>query len=91
MPTLKQQIEDVLGNFWDEREISITSDPTTVDELGAPLDSLTACEAMIEIDALVQRKVPVDVVIRNGGYESKEQFIQQITEGVLKYLGENNG
>ncbi|MBC9252810.1 hypothetical protein A9179_21305 [Pseudomonas alcaligenes] len=91
MPTLKQQIEDVLGNFWDEREISITSDPATVDELGAPLDSLTACEAMIEIDALVQRKVPVDVVIRNGGYESKEQFIQQITEGVLKYLGENNG
>lgn len=86
----KKQIEDLLGKFWDEREIAITSDPTSIDELGAPLDSLTACEAMIEIDALLETKVPVDVVICNGGYESREQFIQQVTDGVLKYLGKDN-
>lgn len=90
MPTLKEQIEVLLGNFWDEREIAITNDPTMIDDVGAPLDSLTACEAMIEIDALVGSKVPVDVVIRNGGYESRDQFIEQITDGVLKHLGREN-
>lgn len=90
MPTLKEQIEVLLGNFWDEREIAITNEPTMIDDVGAPLDSLTACEAMIEIDALVGSKVPVDVVIRNGGYESRDQFIEQITDGVLKHLGREN-
>lgn len=90
MPTLREQIEVLLGNFWDEREIAITNDPTTIDDVGAPLDSLTACEAMVEIDALVGIKVPVDVVIRNGGYESRDQFIEQITDGVLKHLGKEN-
>lgn len=90
MPTLEDAIKELLGIFWDEREIAITSDPTTIDDVGAPLDSLTACEAMIDIDDLVGQKIPVEVVIRNGGYESRDQFVEQITDGVLKYLGEQN-
>jgi hypothetical protein len=90
MTTLQEQIEQLLGAFWDEREIAIASDPASIDDLGAPMDSLTACEAMIGIDVIVGKKVPVDVVILNGGYESRDQFIQQVTEGVLTYLGKED-
>lgn len=89
MSPLQNQIEVLLGTFWDDREIAIASDPTSIDDLGAPLDSLTACEAMIDIDDLIGKKIPVEVVIRNGGYDSRDQFIQQVTEGVLTYLTEN--
>ncbi|KAB0568428.1 hypothetical protein C9383_09355 [Pseudomonas palleroniana] len=90
MTSIQNQIEELLGTFWDEREIAIASDPTSINDLGAPMDSLTACEAMIDIDVIVGKKVPVEVVIRNGGYESRDQFIQQVTEGVLTYLGKGN-
>lgn len=90
MTKLQKQIEQALGEFWDEREISISSDPDSVNDLGAAMDSLTACEAMITIDDIVGKQVPVDVVIKNGGYDSRKQFIQQVTEGVLKYLGKEN-
>ncbi|MFB9886172.1 hypothetical protein [Balneatrix alpica] len=91
MPTLQEQIEQTLGDFWDEREISVSRDPTSINDLGASMDSLTACEAMIAIDELVGRTVPVDVVIKNGGYESRDQFIQEVTEGVLTYLKNEDG
>ncbi|MCY1306531.1 hypothetical protein D9M69_374600 [compost metagenome] len=89
MSPLQNQIEVLLGKFWDDRKIAIANDPTSIDDLGAPLDSLTACEAMIDIDDLIGKKIPVEVVIQNGGYESRDQFIQQVTEGVLTYLKEN--
>ncbi len=87
MTTVRQQIEEKLGSFWDEREISIASDPTSLDDMGAPLDSLTACEAMLDIDVIVGQKVPVEFVIQNGGYESRDQFIQQVTDAVLNHIG----
>jgi len=90
MTKLKKRIEQTLSEFWDEREIAISSDPSSINDLGAAMDSLTACEAMIAIDDIVGKKVPVDVVIKNGGYDSREQFIQQVTEGVLKYLSKEN-
>lgn len=90
MNELQEKIEQTLGDFWDEREIAISCDPDSVNDLGASMDSLTACEAMIAIDDIVGQEVPVDVVIKNGGYDSREQFIQQVTEGVLTYLGKKN-
>lgn len=89
METLQHKLETMLGAFWDEREIVAAHMPCSVDDLGTPLDSLTACEAMIEIDDLVGKTVPVEAVIRNGGYESRDQFVQQVTEGVLTYLEKN--
>ena len=31
-------------------------------------------------------KIPVDTVIRNGGYDSKEQFVELVTKEILKLL-----
>lgn len=83
---LKSQIEGLLNAFWDKRALEIIDDPLSTDELGAPLESIAACEAFVGIDKLVGRKMPVDLIIRNGGYNSKEQFVTEITKGVLKHL-----
>ncbi|WP_312342772.1 hypothetical protein [Stutzerimonas nitrititolerans] len=83
---IKTQIEQLLGAFWDKRAQDIIDDPLSTDELGAPLDSISAVEAFVGIDKLVQRKLPVELIIRHGGYDSKDQFISDITAKVLRHL-----
>ncbi|VXD04060.1 conserved hypothetical protein [Pseudomonas sp. 9AZ] len=83
---IKTQIEQLLGAFWDKRAQDIVDDPLSTDELGAPLDSISAVEAFVGIDKLVQRKLPVELIIRHGGYDSKDQFVSDITAKVLRHL-----
>lgn len=86
----KQEIEACLEKFWDDMAIDVGEDPQDTGSLiGAPLDSLTVMEVMLEIDKLLNRKIPADIVIRKGGYESREQFVEQLTAEVLKYVGEH--
>ncbi|UVM66793.1 hypothetical protein LOY34_26505 [Pseudomonas sp. B21-009] len=87
---MKSQIEAYLGAFWDKRALEIIDDPLSTDELGAPLESIAACEAFAGIDKLVGRKMPVELIIRNGGYESKTQFVTEVTKGVLQHLKDNS-
>ncbi|AZE39151.1 hypothetical protein C4K06_6163 [Pseudomonas chlororaphis subsp. aureofaciens] len=83
---MKNEIEKHLGQFWDKRALEIVDDPLSVDELGAPMESVMAIDALLEIGKMLKVKIPVDVVIRNGGYESKEQFVNLVTAGILKHL-----
>lgn len=86
----KQEIEACLERFWDEMAIEMGEEPQDVGALiGAPLDSLTAMEVMLEIDKLLNRRIPADTVIRKGGYESREQFVEHLTAEVLKYVAEH--
>lgn len=85
---LKEQIETYLAEFWEARALAISEDPLATDELGAPLDSLSACEAFLYIDELVGEQLPVDLIIRRGGYESQEQFVEGVCQGILQYLEE---
>ncbi|MEE4156192.1 hypothetical protein V2I75_02750 [Pseudomonas viridiflava] len=87
---IKTQIETLLAAFWDKRAQDIIDDPLSTDELGAPLDSISAVDAFVGIDKLVQRKLPVELIIRHGGYDSKEQFVTDITEKVLRHLKEQS-
>lgn len=86
---LKVEIEKLLGEFWDKRALEILDDPLATDDLGAPLDSIAACDAFVHLDKLVKKKLPVELIIRHGGYESKTQFVTEITKGVLKHLKAN--
>jgi hypothetical protein len=52
------------------------------------MESVMAIEALVEIGKMLKVKIPVDVVIRNGGYETKEQFVKLVTSGILKHLKE---
>ncbi|HHF0816958.1 TPA: hypothetical protein ACPIDV_006037 [Pseudomonas aeruginosa] len=83
---IKAQIEKHLSQFWDKRALAIANDPLSVDELGAPLDSIVALDALKEIGKMFKVKIPVDTVIRNGGYDSKEQFVELVTKEILKLL-----
>ncbi|MFG0541589.1 hypothetical protein ACF8EA_15540 [Pseudomonas sp. YQ_5] len=85
---IRKQIETLLSNFWDKRAQDIIDDPLSTDELGAPLDSISAVDAFVGIDKLVQRKLPVELIIRHGGYNSKDQFVTDITDKVLRHLKE---
>lgn len=85
---IKAEIEKHLGQFWDKRALEIVEDPLSVDELGAPMESVMAVEALVEIGKMLKVKIPVEVVIRNGGYETKEQFVNLVTSGILKQLKE---
>lgn len=85
---LKAEIEALLGTFWDKRALDIIDDPLSTDDLGAPLDSIAACDAFVGLDKLVQRKLPVELIIRHGGYDSKSQFVREVTKGVLEHLQE---
>jgi len=85
---IRTQIEALLGAFWDKRAQEIIDDPLSTDELGAPLDSISAVDAFVGIDKLVQRKLPVELIIRHGGYSSKDQFVSDVTDKVLRHLQE---
>ncbi|ATH79675.1 hypothetical protein CO724_00335 [Ectopseudomonas mendocina] len=83
---IKTQIEQLLSAFWDKRAQDIVDDPLSTDELGAPLDSISAVDAFVGIDKLVQRKLPVELIIQHGGYDSKDQFVSDITAKVLRHI-----
>lgn len=83
---MKHEIEKHLGQFWDKRALEIVDDPLSVDELGAPMESVMAIDALVELGKMLKVKIPVDVVIRNGGYETKDQFVHLVTSGILRHL-----
>lgn len=90
MSDRKAEIEAVLGQFWEDMAIELGEDPQdTSGLLGAPLDSLTAVEVLLQVDTLLGRSIPAEVVIRKGGYESKEQFVELLTGQVLDYIAEH--
>lgn len=87
MNDMKERIEATLGQFWDERVIPQDAPPVgTVDSLAAALDSLSSCEALIDVDLIVGFKVPVESVIRRGGYADREQFVTELTAAILKQV-----
>jgi hypothetical protein len=88
MDELKSEIEQRLRDFWQARAIAVSEAPTSTDELGAPLDSITSLEAIMDIDELLNRKLPIYRIIRKGGYESEDDFVSDVTAKVLEVLAE---
>lgn len=86
----KQKIEECLGSFWDEMAIELGEDPSNTSALiEAPLDSLTAVEVLVTVDKILNLKVPAETVIQKGGYNSREQFIEDLTAKILGFVSEN--
>ena len=52
MSELQAKIEQLLRDFWQQRAIAISDSPDSTEELGAPLDSITSMEAIMDIDEL---------------------------------------
>ena len=87
MSNLKSQVEAALGNFWDKNAIQAVGHASTVDDSLVPLDSISACEALLDIEEIVKKEIPVEQVVKKGGYESREVFVSEVTEAVMQLVG----
>lgn len=86
MEDTESKIRMVLEQFWDDRAISNGSEgETIVEALIAPVESMVAVEVLVELDDIIGFKIPM-TVIRAGGYDTKEQFINLLTSKVLIYF-----
>lgn len=86
----KAALEQILSDFWDNNEIQVDEAPTSTDQLGAALDSITAVEVLVAVDSLFKRKIPVDAVIQRGGYKDKEEFVTKLCDQILKVVEGTN-
>ena len=85
----KSDIEACLQQFWDTHSLAVDGASESIDDLIDPLDSLTAVDALIDLEIIVGMELPEGRVIRRGGYDSKGQFIEDLTKRVLRYVVEN--
>lgn len=89
MDALKiEQIKVHLRGFWDEQAILVDADSTSIDELVSAMDSKTAVEALIEVEDIVDMELPVGEVVRQGGYNSQDEFVEELTRSIIKYVEE---
>ena len=58
-------------------------------DLVAAMYSFTATDALQEVETIVDMELPTGEVIRRGGYESKDQFVIELTQRVLEYVAEH--
>ena len=86
MSELNTSIRDALGKFWDDRALPIgPGGAEIVDELVAPVESLTAVEVLVELDSIVGKRIP-NSVIQAGGYNSKEEFVEVLSAKVAEFI-----
>lgn len=87
MADMEQQVRDVLEKFWDERAIPAgPTGETSVEELVAPVESMTAVDVLVELDEVTKQKLP-NTLIRRGGYNSREDFVNLLTQAVMTHIG----
>lgn len=88
-----EQLHDVLSAFWDQNVLEVPADEGDVDEeiaIDQPLvqlDSITAVDVLLDIEKVVGKHLPIEKIVRKGGYSSREQFIQEVTNAVDECLG----
>jgi hypothetical protein len=80
----------VLEEFWEEQSISVDGESMSVDDLVAAMDSFTATEVLERVEEIVGMDLPSGKVIRQGGYDSKDQFVDLFTARILGYVAENS-
>lgn len=83
---LIEKIRTHLNDFWDEQAIAVDTDSTSIDDLVAAMDSKTAVEALIEVEDMVDMELPVGDVVRQGGYRSRDDFVEELTRSIVKYV-----
>ncbi len=85
-----RQIKEALLSFWKEQSVSIDGSSESIDDLVAAMDSMTAVEALIVVEKIVGIDLPSGHVIRRGGYNDQEHFINDLTNCVLTYVEEHS-
>ena len=86
-------LHDVLTVFWDENVLEVPAEDgdaeedIAVDRPLVQLDSITAVDVLLDIERIVGKALPIEKIVRKGGYSSKEQFIEEVIKAVDEFLG----
>lgn len=84
MDELESRIREELEQFWDERAIPSGPDgETTVDELLGPLESMTAVDVLATLEGVVGDVPLPNTLIKAGGYKTKAEFLEHLTNRVM--------
>lgn len=87
------KLRAALAALWD---VNVLETPSTdgsteehvpVDHPLIALDSLTAVEVLVEVEGVVGAALPIEKIVRQGGYSSKEQFIEEVAAAVEEFMG----
>lgn len=79
----EEAVRQALEGFWDE-----VVDPEMTANLGlapgAALDSLTATDVLLTIESVLglQGQELPQTLVKGGGYDSKDEFVEHLTESV---------
>lgn len=88
MSEIEARIRAELEKFWDERAIPVgSSGETAVEALAAPVESMTAMDVLAGLDKITGLKLP-NTLIRRGGYNTRDQFVDLLTAKVMKRVQE---
>lgn len=88
-----EQLHEVLSAFWEQNVLEVPTDEGDADEEIAidhplvQLDSITAVDVLIDIEKVIGKHLPIEQIVRKGGYSSREQFIEEITKAVDEFVG----
>lgn len=81
---IEAEIRVALNIFWDENAIPAPDGgASTVDELVGPVESMTAVGVLATVDTIVGFEIP-NSVIKVGGYQSRDEFVEHLTARVMK-------
>lgn len=85
MSSIDEDLKIALSEFWDERAIpSDSSMASSVDDFVDSLESITAVDILLTMDNILGKKVPL-CVIKPGGYISKDEFVNHLSNAVLEW------
>jgi len=88
IPEIKSAVEQCLAEFWDLQALAVDKTSESIDDLIDPMDSLAAVDVLIDVGNIVGMQIPEGRVIRRGGYDTRGQFIDDLTGRVLDYVKE---
>lgn len=87
-----EQLHDVLSAFWDQNVLDVPADEggadeeIAIDQALVQLDSITAVDVLLDIEKVVGKHLPIEKIVRKGGYSSREQFIDEVTQAVNEFV-----
>jgi hypothetical protein len=88
MKDLAAEIASKLEDYWADQSLTL-DDSESIDDLVASMDSFTAADVLEEIETMVGMDLPAGAVIRRGGYDTKEQFVAELSARIVEYVTEH--
>lgn len=81
----REQVRQALEEFWEENRIAV-EETENVEGLIDELDSQSAIDVVLRIEKILKTEIPEEKVIRPGGYDSKQQFLDDFLARLDQFL-----